>query len=47
MLQRVLLPPLDPGVLLYPGLPHDALGRVDVGALPAGDRDLWRRAAGE
>ncbi len=47
VLQRVLLPPLDPGRLLYPELPHDALGRVDVGALPACDRDLWRRASGE
>ncbi|KAK9831937.1 hypothetical protein WJX81_001333 [Elliptochloris bilobata] len=41
VLQRVLLPScLDPDRFLYPDLPHDALGRVDVAALqPALDHN--------
>ena len=40
VLQRVLLPaPMRPDRFLYPDLPHDALGRVDIAALqpPIGD----------
>lgn len=39
VLQRVFLPPLDPARLLYPDLPHDSFGRVDVSELRAGDTE--------